>query len=167
MRKNSKTIKAEALELLSSAGVTTSEKFCAGVPLLAQMDDQLLSLRLAVKEMQNLRNQLCEGLSDYADSHAKALDTPLKTVKNDVEEGLVTIDCTTYRYTRSFDGLARPSGDNMTQIFLKSLPKEWQREKVELNTQYIGNNDVSDEDLLVHGLMWKRKRDFKVVQTYE
>ena len=162
MTRTGKQLRADVLEVLSPNGVQTSAKFCAAVPLIASLDDKILSLRLALNQTQSLRKQLCESISDYADTHAKALDEPLKQVKDDIEAGFVTIDGRRYRYTRSWDGLVRIDGDNMTQSFLKGLPTSWTRQKVELDTTYIGRYVTDDNDLLKQGLAWRRRREWGV-----
>lgn len=150
-----KELQARAEKLLS-ASVATRATYEEAIPLIFALADKAKSISNYAKILKALAESLSSRAADYAVDHATALDSPLATVKTDIESGEVTIDGTLYRLTISPDEPKRIDGGNMTQDFLKSLPKEWTAAKLSLKKSAVAS--VSADELEKHNLRREKKR---------
>ena len=150
-----KELKEQAKKLLE-AGIENREAYEEAIPLMFAVSDRAKSIFNNAKELKSLAENLSSVAADYAVRHVTALDKPLATVKTGIENGEVTIAGMLYRLTISLDDPKRIGGDNMTQDFLKTLPKEWTSAKLSLKKSAVAS--VSAEELEKHDLRREKKR---------
>ena len=136
-------VKKIADELLES-GVGTKEQYARSVPLIFQMRDAVKKTKDWLAALNATLDSLSEAAATYAIDHATALDEPLSTEKDGIESGAVTIDGKTYRLTLSLDMPMRISGGNLTQSFLKGLPKKWVGSKLSLATSALAGTSPDE-----------------------
>ena len=91
-----------------------------------------------------------ELAAQYAESHTTALSEPLAEIRAGIRSGSVTLDGIPFRLTLSKGDVCRISGDSMSQKFLKGLPEEWVRQKLELDKTAL--KDESAAKLRKHDL---------------
>ena len=75
-----------------------------------------------------------------------------------VASGDLEIDGRTYHFSRGFDGYCRTEqGASMSQGFLKTLPKGWTKQRLELSATGVSKADPGEAELAEHGLARKVK----------
>lgn len=156
MRMKSSELKKIADSLLEQ-GITTKEAYRQAVPLVFDLEDAIKETRKWIAMLNDCLKQLSEGAATYAIDHATALDEPLSAEKDGIQSGSVEIDGETYRLTLSLGDPTRMSGGNLTQDFLKGLPKSWVGSKLTLKQGALSG--TSPEQLAKYDL----KRDMKRV----
>lgn len=117
---------------LIDQGISTREQYMSAVPLIFEMRKAVKGAKDWLAILVDREKQLSELAAGYAIDHKTALDEPLSTDKDGIESGSVEIDGEDYRLTLSLGHAERISGGNLTQQFLKGLPKGWTTSKLEL-----------------------------------
>ena len=112
------------------------------------------------KVLRRQAERIGELAAKYAESHPTALDEPLAEVKTGIRSGAVTLDGVTFRLTLSKGDPCRISGDSLTQAFLKSLPADWTKSKLELDKAAV--KEVDADKLAKKGLFRPDKAAWSV-----
>ena len=146
----------ESAEKLIATGVTKRADYEAALPLMFALQEKAKSIRKFAGILDDAAGRLSNLAADYAIDHATGLDSPLATVKENIQNGDVTVGGTLYRLTVSPNDPKRMDGGHLTQDFLKSLPKEWTSQKLTLRKSAFAK--VSADDLEKHNLRRETKR---------
>ena len=148
----------ERADLLTMNGITTRETYFEALPLLFSIRQAAASIKAFAKALEASAETLSEGAAAYAKDHTTALDEPLHEAAKGKTVGTVVIGTNRYTLTLTDGPLKRESGDNLTEDFLKGLPKGWTKIKHELDVTSINQQDVDKDDLFKHGLIRTEKR---------
>lgn len=155
------TLKMRA-ETLLDGGINTKEKYLEALPLVFSLRQAAISVKGFLKAVQESEKALSDAAASYAKEHVTALDEPLQEVGGGMLRGSVTVNGQTYTLTLSKGALRRTTGDNMTQPFLKKLPQEWTRTKLELDANAMNGMDITDDKLFKYGLFRPENRTWSM-----
>ena len=156
------TLKTRADALLES-GINTRGRYLEALPLLFSLRQAAASLNGFYNSIKECADKIAESAATYAKEHATALDGGLREVKGGKLSGTIRIRDNDYTLTLGNGDIKRTTGDDLTETFLSTLPKEWLRFKPKLNKSEINRLGESDEKLLKYGLFrtesrtWSRK----------
>lgn len=148
-------LKKQADALLES-GIANQTAYRTAVPLLFNLRAAAATVKAFAKALESAADELGDKAAAYAVDHVSAFDEPLAEVKDGIRSGVVSIDEVTYRLTISPDAVKRLSGDNLTQGFLRTLPKGWTNSKLTLAVSELA--DVPAEKLAENDLYRAMKR---------
>ena len=164
-KKSLKTIDENATESLKN-GVANLEQLKTAVPTLVELCEAIKHHRSLLLALDRKSKLLCAACTAYATKHQTCFDDKqMHTSQQGVLTGDITIDDTTYHLACGYDGYVRADGEKLTQDFLRSLPEEWRKEKLELNVTGINDAQVDEEELEKQGLApksvntWSRKEN--------
>ena len=141
-------------------GVSVMEDFKKSLPWLDTLDSEIAQLKSHISILADIREVIADSAATYAETHTTALDEPLTEVFDGTRNGSVAMGGKTFRLTVSRGPAKRASGDNMTQAFLKKLPKDWVKSKLVASHETISSQ--SDDILKKYGLVRPVKRVWTV-----
>ena len=147
--------------VICDEGFTTYDDFETGLLTYADLMERIDGLKALASRLGSASDRLAAKLSEHAEANPEQVfDAGLVEVKHGQYRGVVTVDEERrFIYTRSNTEIKRSSGDNMTQEFLKELPKKWTGSDLKLVRRNLEN--VSDEELFEHKLVRTVKRSWR------
>jgi hypothetical protein len=137
-------------------GIATRERYLEALPLMFGLRSEAESLSARARALAEAASAIGEGAAEYAAGHATALDAPLAETKDGIMSGTVEVGGATFRLTVSPDSPKRIDGGSLTQAFLKGLPKEWTKGRLEIAVSALRGK--SAEELAEHRIMRGTKR---------
>ena len=149
----------ESAEAALSAGVANRAQLVAAVPALVALQAELKALADRAREARKVADALALLCSEYAHAHPGYVFGETFAVSAiGVASGDLEIDGRTYHFSRGFDGYCRTEqGASMSQGFLKTLPKGWTKQRLELSATGVSKADPGEDELAEHGLARKVK----------
>ena len=163
--KLSNTNKAEviyhdALSILNK-GIETSIDCEEAIKACLKLEKIASALRYAAKNYSELASELKFKATEYVEKHTRFIN--LKEIRDGVFSGIRLVKgCGDVVLTLTKGSISRIDGEAMTQSFLKKLPKEWVKTKLELDTTGIERLGVDEKVLKKHGLVYKRNPTWSV-----
>jgi len=151
-----------AAEAALEKGVANKATLAEAVPVLVELQEAVSNAYRTARECTALAEALSEACSRYGLAHESIFDEGLSLSQVGVKSGDLTIDDVTYHFASGYDKPKRTDGGMLTQDYLGSLPKDWVKGKLELDTTGINRLGVSEEDLEKNGLYRPEKNEWSV-----
>ena len=144
----------EAIEAEFRSGkVTTHDAMCRALNYARLLKAKIAALKDGAKKFLTLHDMLVEGIFDYSDAHANALDVPMRETRDGVEVGEIVIDDYEYHLVRSGGEYKRVGDNALSQRYLETvLPETWVKQSLKLNNSAIKADNPDDETLEQYGL---------------
>ena len=157
--KSIKVLRSDAEKALDE-GVANREQLRNAVPKLVALQKAEKSLRLRLNETQEVIKALSKACSAYAHEHPEYVFNQSFSVSPiGVESGDLEVDGKTYHFAHGFDGYDRAEpGQKLTQEFLRTLPEDWTKSKLELDKSAVNRAKPTEDDLAEAGLVRKVKQ---------
>jgi len=151
-----------AAEAVLENGVANKAALAEAVPVLVELQEAVSNAYRTAKECTALADALSEACSRYGLAHESVFDEGLSLSPVGVKSGDLTIEDVTYHFASGYDKPKRIDGGKLTQDYLGSLPKDWVKGRLELDTTGINRLGVSEEDLENAGLFRPEKNEWKL-----
>jgi len=167
---NNMTLK-ELKEFADNFGtVSNKERLKAAIPAIVEAMERIGSTSSTLRKVGEAVGKLNEKASKYALEHPSIFDDGLHTQAKGVIAGDITLDDKTYHFAAGYADPKRIDGDAMSGDFLEGLPKEWVKDKLQLNVTGINALGVTNEQLEDKGLfrpaknVWTLREDSSAVE---
>ena len=156
--KSLKDLRTEA-EAAIELGVANKEQLTNAVPVLVTLQEAVIAMSKQLSDTKDVIQELTGLCAKYALAHPDhVFSKTFSVAPNESKSGFFEVGETTYHFTHGFDSYGRiDSALKMTQKFLKTLPSEWIKGKVVLNTTGIKSENPTTEKLESYGLYRKTK----------
>ena len=124
----------EEAEGLLGAKINSGVKLRAALVTMGSFDTVIKAADAHLKAIKVLREELAEACSKYALKHETVFDEALTTLPCGTRTGTITVDDRVYAFKSGLGKVVRSNpGDQLTQAFLRTLPKYLVKEMLELN----------------------------------
>jgi len=163
-KKSMKALREEA-EAALKEGVANKQQLFAAVPTLIALQDAVHHMNATIKASNEVLRELVEACSAYEQEHPDYIfDQSTLISPIGVESGDVTIEGRSYHYSRGFNGYVRSDPrEQMSQAFLRTLPNDWAKPHLEIDTTAINKANPTAEELAANGLQRKIKNTWRLV----
>ena len=165
--KSKETIKElrERADELVTAGIANKDALLAALPVLAELQAKVEGAKRNLAAAVKAAKMLSELCSAYALEHESVFEKRrLVTNQLGVKTGDVVLADATYHFTSGYDGYKRNTSDNLTQDFLASLPENWRKATLKLDTSGINEDAPSEKELAKRGLAPNVKNVWSLVE---
>ena len=156
-----KTLCNEVQAWLDEKGAMTADRALAGIPLIAQLRSAISDQRSFVETLVENANIIEKKCAEYADNHSTFIE--MSEERSGQRGGEIVIDGDVYRYSVSPGELKRKGGGILTQEYLKALPKNWVKTKLELDRTAIKQEKVDKKTLEEYGLIRPTKKTWSLM----
>ena len=164
---NTKTIKElrEQADEMISAGIANKDALFAALPVLTALQAKAESAKRNLAASVKSLTMLSELCSRYALAHESVFEKKrLVANQQGVRTGDVVLGEATYHFASGYDGYVRRADGKLTQDFLATLPEKWRKQKIELSTSGINEDEPSDSELARRGLAPRVRNVWSLVE---
>jgi len=145
----------DKIEQIIGTGVANKNAFYEALAAYMEFKSALDCWGKTIRAFSKDAAKVCEMVSKYAIAHTSVFKSEdgeggLTEAREGVLSGDVAYDGVTYHLSVSRDKPQRVDGSAMTQEFIKTLPEDWVKSKLEPIVSVV--NKINDETLANYGL---------------
>ena len=166
-------ILAEVNDITGETGIRSNADLANALAKLKELRESRRKLKGLIADVDAADAELSGVCTEYALANPDEVfadGEPFVTLRDDLRSGVFDAGAYVegaglFRFSETRSRPSRTSGDNMNAKFLKDLPQEWTRQKLELNLAAL--HGVDDDTLLEKGLARQLVRSWSSVEEKE